>query len=172
MPRTSWAGESLSLAAATRQAARVALRWISEPDRTEELTHVELLDQAARAATALARLGVGAGDRVAVHLPLVPESVIATMACGYLEAVRTTLPVGLRPNELRDRLGEVDAKLLITADGDVLRGEPYPLKPVVDRALVGSLAIRRVLVVHRIGRPVPWTPGRDMWWHDALALRV
>lgn len=147
---------------------RVALRWISEPDRTEELTHGELLDQAARAAAALTRLGVRAGDRVAVHLPLVPESVIATLACGRIDAVRASLPMGLRSDELRERLRELDAVVLITADGDHRGGETRSLKPVVDRALIGCSPVRKVLVVHRVARPVPWTPGRDLWWHEAL----
>ncbi|MFF8813340.1 AMP-binding protein [Streptomyces pactum] len=151
--------------------SRVALRWISEPDHTEELTHGELLDQAARAATALTRLGVRAGDRVAVHLPLIPESVIATLACGRIDAVRCSLPMGLRAHELRERLRELDAAVLITADGDQRSGETRALKTVVDRALADCTVVRSVLVVHRAPRPVPWTPGRDLWWHEALRPR-
>lgn len=169
VPRTSRTEELPTLAAATRQAPRIALRWISEPDREEELTHAELLDQAVRATAALARLGVRAGDRVAVHLPLIPESVIATLACGRLDAVRSTLPVALGVHELRDRLAELDAKVLITADGNWRREEPQPLKPLIDRALAGSTRIPKVLVVHRLARPVSWTPGRDLWWHEQLA---
>ncbi|WP_431042616.1 AMP-binding protein [Streptomyces sp. P1-3] len=157
-----------TLAAAARQAARVALRWISEPDCTEELTHDELLDQAARAAAALTRLGVRAGDRVAVHLPLVPESVIATLACGQIDAVRSSLPVGLQAHELRERLSTLDAAVVITADAEHLAGEVRPMKPVMDRALAGCPGVRNVLVVHRAARPVPWRPGRDLWWHEAL----
>src|SRR5438876_3294077 len=77
------------------EASQVALTWNGEPGRLEELTHGMLLDQAERAAAALTRFGVQAGERVAVHLPLVPESVIATLACGRLDAIRTTLPVSL-----------------------------------------------------------------------------
>ncbi|MET7934455.1 AMP-binding protein [Streptomyces sp. NPDC005322] len=168
LPRTSRTEQLSTLAADTRQTARVALRWISEPDCTEELTHAELLDQAARAAAALTRLGVRAGDRVAVHLPLVPESVIATLACGRLDVVRGSLPVGLRAHELRDRIREMGARVVITADGEQRCGEPQPLKQLVDRALPGCPEVRSVLVVHRLGRPVSWTPGRDLWWHDEL----
>lgn len=169
VPSTSRTEELPTLAAAARQIPRVALRWISEPDCEEELTHAELLDQAGRAAAALTRLGVGPGDRVAVHLPLIPESVIATLACGRLDAVRSTLPVGLRVHELRERLAGMDAKVLITADGDWRCGEPQSLKPLIDRALAGSRRIPKVLVVHRLARPVSWTPGRDLWWHEQLA---
>ncbi|MFD0445924.1 AMP-binding protein [Streptomyces indonesiensis] len=138
MPRSSRTEELPTPAADPRRAARVALRWISEPDCTEELTHAELLDQAARAAAALTRLGVRAGDRVAVHLPLVPESVIATLACGRLDVVRASLPMGLRPHELRDRIREVGAKVVITADAGQHGGEIQPLKRHVDRALVAA----------------------------------
>lgn len=168
VPRSSRTEELPTPAADPRRAARVALRWISEPDCTEELTHAELLDQAARAAAALTRLGVRAGDRVAVHLPLVPESVIATLACGRLDVVRASLPVGLRPHELRDRIREVGAKVVITADAGQHGGEIQPLKRHVDRALAGCPEVRSVLVVHRLACPVSWRPGRDLWWHDEL----
>ncbi|MCP9208579.1 AMP-binding protein [Streptomyces cucumeris] len=168
MPLTSRTEVLPTPAADPRQAARVALRWISEPDCTEELTHADLLDQAARAAAALTRLGVRAGDRVAVHLPLVPESVIATLACGRLDVVRVSLPVGLRPHELRDRIREVGARVVITADGEQRCGEPKPLKQIVDRALTGCPEVRSVLVVHRLSRPVSWKVGRDRWWHEEL----
>ncbi|MEC4015281.1 AMP-binding protein [Streptomyces sp. H27-D2] len=134
-----------------------------------EMTPSELLDQAARAAAALTRLGVRPGDRVAVHLPLVPESVVATLACGRIEAVRTTLPVGLRSHELRDRIREVGARVLITADGAYRHGRGRAVKSVIDQALTDCPDIRSVLVVHRADRPVAWTPGRDLWWHEELA---
>ncbi|MFC0600345.1 AMP-binding protein [Streptomyces palmae] len=166
--RTARTDRLHTLGATTRQIRRVALRWISEPDRTEELTHGELLDQAACAAEALVRLGVRAGDRVAVHLPLVPESVIATLACGRIDAVRCSMPVGLRAHELREHLRESGARVLITADGDLRAGETRALKALADRAVEGCPEVRNVLVVHRVSRPVPWTPGRDLWWHEAL----
>ena len=103
---------------------------------------------------------------MAVHLPLVPESVIATLACGRLDVVRGSLPVGLRPHELRDRIREMDAKIVITADGEQRCGEQHPLKQLVDRALTGCPGVRTTLVVHRLGRPVSWKPGRDLWWHE------
>ncbi|MGV4923232.1 AMP-binding protein [Streptomyces sp. HJ7] len=141
----------------------------------EELTHGALLHQAERAAATLARLGVRAGDRVAVHLPLVPESVIATLACGRLDAIRTTLPVSLTVPELAARLGESRTGVLITADAAFWDGSVRPVKPVLDHALARSAANgsgrlpHTVLVVNRCSRPVSWKPGRDKWWHEALA---
>lgn len=154
----------------------IALSWTGEPGRLEELTHGALLEQATRAAAALRKLGVGAGDRVAVHLPLVPESVIVTLACGRLDALRTTLPVSLTAPELARRARESGARVLVTADAAFWDGAIRPVKRVLDRALAragadgpAADAAPSVLVVNRCSRPVGWTPGRDRWWHDALA---
>lgn len=157
--------------------SRVALTWSGEPGRLEELTHGMLLDQAERAAGALARLGVRAGDRVAVHLPLVPESVIATLACGRLEAIRTTLPVSLTVPELVARTRESSTRVVITADAAFWDGAVRPVKPLLDHALAraaasGETPIQTVLVVNRCSRPVSWKPGRDLWWHEALEGRT
>ncbi|MFG2224015.1 AMP-binding protein [Streptomyces sp. NPDC048644] len=154
--------------------SRVALTWSGEPGRLEELTHGMLLDQAERAAVALRGLGVRAGDRVAVHLPLVPESVIVTLACGQLDAIRRTLPVSLTAPELAERAREMDARVLVTADAAFWDGAIRPVKAVLDRALARDAAGPRaaqcpVLVVNRCSRPVRWVPGRDRWWHEALA---
>ncbi|GLW17618.1 hypothetical protein Stsp01_43610 [Streptomyces sp. NBRC 13847] len=134
-----------------------------------------LLDQADRAAAALARLGVRAGDRVAVHLPLVPESVIATLACGRLDAIRTTLPVSLTVPELAARIQESSARVLITADAAFWDGAVRPVKALLDHALArgaasGALKDRKVLVVNRCSRPISWKPTRDLWWHDSLGM--
>ncbi|UZJ30956.1 AMP-binding protein [Streptomyces endophytica] len=157
--------------------SRIALTWSGEPGRLEELTHGMLLDQAERAARALTRLGVQAGDRVAVHLPLVPESVIATLACGRLEAIRTTLPVSLTVPELVARTRESSARVVITADAAFWDGAVRPVKPLLDHALAraaaaGGASVQKVLVVNRCSRPVSWKPNRDLWWHEALEGRA
>ncbi|WP_267890165.1 AMP-binding protein [Streptomyces sp. NRRL F-4489] len=155
-------------------ASQIALTWSGEPGRLEELTHGMLLQQAERAAAAFARYGVRAGDRVAVHLPLVPESVIATLACGRLDAIRTTLPVSLTVPELAARIRESGTRVLITADAAFWDGSVRPVKPLLDHALARAAATdtnglpRTVLVVNRCSRPVSWKPGRDKWWHEAL----
>lgn len=152
------------------RADRVVLDWTGEPDRADQLSHYDLLDQAGRAAATLVRLGVRSGDRVAVHLPLVPESVVATLACGHLQVVRTTLSVSLSAAELALGVRQSGARVLITADGGFWDGELRPAKRVLDRALaLGCHEVRSVLVVNRISRPVSWTPSRDQWWHEALA---
>ncbi|WP_078888657.1 AMP-binding protein [Streptomyces sclerotialus] len=149
---------------------KLALSWTGEPGRVEELTHGQLLDQSERAAAALARFGVRAGDRVAVHLPLVPESVIATLACGRIDAVRSSLPVSLRAPEIAGRLRSSGANVVITADAGFWDGAVRPVKATLDRALAGGgTDVRTVLVVSRCPRPVAWRPGRDHWWHESLA---
>lgn len=130
--------------------------------------HVHLLEQSRRAATALAALGVRGGERVAVLLPMVPESVAVTMACGRLDALRVSLRRNDRVQPLRDRIRESGAGVVVTADAVPRGDECYPAKVMIDRALEDCPAVRSVLVVHRVGRPVPWTPGRDRWWHEAL----
>ncbi|MEV0602899.1 AMP-binding protein [Streptomyces sp. NPDC050315] len=147
----------------------IALSWTGEPGRIEELTHSQLIDRSSRAATALTRLGVRAGDRVAVHLPLVPESVIATLACGRIDAVRSSLPVTLTAPELAARLRKSEANVVITADAGFWDGAVRPAKSTLDRALArGGTDVRTVLVVNRCPRPIAWHPGRDHWWHEVL----
>lgn len=135
----------------------------------ETFTRVQLQEQAVRAAGALARLGVGGGDRVAVLLPMGLESVVATLACVRLDASRVTLPLHGQPlTDLRSRLVSTRARVVVTADACLRDRAVLPLKSRLDRALADT-EVRHVLVVRHLPRPVPWTPGRDRWWHQALA---
>lgn len=140
------------------------------PAPAAEFIHVRLVDEARRAAEALTRLGVEVGERVAALLPMTPESVVVTMACCRLDARRVTLPLGEPAPLLRDRIRESGAGVVIAADGCFYGDLRYPAKRVLDQALADCPAVRSVLVVHRMARPVPWTPGRDQWWHEALTL--
>ncbi|WP_431780842.1 AMP-binding protein [Streptomyces chumphonensis] len=142
---------------------------VAAPQPATEYLHVRLLEQARRAAGTLARQGVGPAERVAVLLPMSPESVAVTMACGRLDAVRVSLPVGAGAPLLRERIRSSGAGVLVVADSCVHAGRIYPAKQLVERVLDGCPAVRSVIVVHQVARPVPWTPGRDLWWHEALA---
>ncbi|MFT2015506.1 AMP-binding protein [Streptomyces sp. 796.1] len=174
--------DTIALAAATRSVAAtapgtvsggpsepVALRWVGEQGRAEEFTHTQLLDQATRASSMLTKLGVGSGDQVAVMLPLVPESVVTTLACGRLDASRVSLPMGEPVGALRERIRESGARVLVTVDGVLRGGRAYGLKTALDRALAGCSEVEAVLVVHRLGLPIRWVAGRDHWWHENLA---
>ncbi|MEE1929502.1 AMP-binding protein [Streptomyces sp. TRM 70351] len=139
------------------------------PAPVAEYVHIRLIDQARSAALAFDRLGVGAGERVAVLLPMSPESVVTTMACGRVDALRVSLPVGEPAAVLRERVRKSGARVVVTVDACSHAGHVYPAKRLLDQALAGLPHVHSVLVVHHVARPVPWTPGRDRWWHDTLA---
>jgi acetyl-CoA synthetase len=149
---------------------RVAFHWVGEPGDTRTTTYAQLSEQVQRAAGALAAFGVTAGDRVAIYLPMVPEAVVAMLACARLGAPHSVVFSGFSAGALRARIEDAEATLVITADGGYRRGEPAALKPAVDEALAGGAAsVRHVLVVRRTGQDVAWTDGRDVWWHEAVA---
>lgn len=133
------------------------------------LSHSQLLDQGERAAVALAKLGVRPGDQVAVLLPMSLESVVVTLACIRLEARRLTLPLGDHLGFIRHRLRTSGARVVITAGSCAVDGTVRDIKSGLDRALWACPEVHSVLVVQQVPRPVPWVPGRDVWWHEALA---
>ena len=148
---------------------RVAIHFEGEPGDSRTLTYADLQREVSRAANALVALGVGTGDRVAVYLPMIPEAVIAMLACARIGAPHSVVFGGFSAEALHSRIEDAKATLVITADGGYRRGATNALKPAVDEALAkGSPSVQHVLVVRRTGQDVPWTDGRDVWWHDAL----
>ena len=129
----------------------------------------QLLDEVCRAANALIELGVRTGDRVAIYLPMIPETVVAMLACARLGAPHTVVFGGFSAAALSGRILDCGANVVITADGGYRRGAASALKPAVDEALESCPDVRAVLVVRRTGQDVAWTEGRDMWWHDLVA---
>jgi acetyl-CoA synthetase len=149
---------------------RVAIHWEGEPGDSRTLTYADLQREVSRAANALAALGVTTGDRVAIYLPLIPEAVIAMLACARIGAPHSVVFGGFSAEALHTRILDADATLVITADGGYRRGAPAVLKPAVDGALAhGDTNVHHVLVVRRTGQNVAWSQERDVWWHDALA---
>jgi acetyl-CoA synthetase len=157
---------------------RVAIHWIGEPgDDARDITYAELKDEVSRAANYLSSLGLVAGDRVAIYMPLLPEVYIAMLACARLGLTHSVVFAGFSPNALRSRIDDAEAKLVITADGQFRRGKPAPLKAGVDDALSGNgvdadgdaESVQNVLVVRRTGLDVDWTDGRDVWWDEAMS---
>ncbi len=147
---------------------RVAFHWVGEPeDDTRTITYADLLREVSKAANALAELGVGQGDVVAVYLPMVPEAVFTMLACARLGAPHTVVFGGFSAQALVDRITDADAKVVVTADGGYRRGAPSALKPAVDDAVARCPGVRSVLVVRRTGQDVAWT-DRDVWWHEAV----
>jgi acetyl-CoA synthetase len=121
-----------------------------------------------RAANALLELGVEAGDRVAIYMPMIPETAIAMLACARIGAAHSVVFGGFSAEALRSRIEDAEAKLVITADGGYRRGAPSALKPAVDEAVGASPSVRKVLVVRRTGQDVAWNDAKDVWWHDVV----
>ncbi|MFG2195808.1 acetate--CoA ligase [Streptomyces sp. NPDC048639] len=149
---------------------RVAIHFEGEPGDTRTITYAELQREVSRAAGALTELGVRAGDRVAIYLPMIPEAVVAMLACARIGAPHSVVFGGFSADALATRIQDADARVVITADGGHRRGKPSALKPAVDEALTrpGTENVRSVLVVRRTGQDVDWTEGRDVWWHEAV----
>src|SRR5690349_22203565 len=147
---------------------QVAYHWEGEPGDTRSITYAELKHAVCQAANALVELGVKTGDRVAIYLPMIPETVVAMLACARLGALHTVVFGGFSSTALSDRIIDCDARVVITADGGYRRGAPSALKPAVDEALLKCPDVRNVLVVKRTGQDVEWTDGRDVWWDDVV----
>ena len=146
----------------------VAYHWVGEPGDTRDITYAQLKDEVSRAANALTSLGVRAGDRVAIYLPMIPEAVISMLACARIGAVHMVVFGGFSPDALASRVEDAGAKVVITADGGYRRGAPSALKPAVDEALTKVSGVDHVVVVKRTEQDVEWTEGRDQWWHDLV----
>ena len=148
---------------------RVAMHFVGEPGDTRDITYAQLKDEVSRAANALADMGVGKGDVVAIYLPMIPEAVISMLACARLGAPHTVVFGGFSADALRSRIADAKAKVAITSDAGYRRGKPSALKPAVDDAITGETTIEKVLVVNRCDADVTMQEGRDVWWHDVVA---
>jgi len=152
---------------------KVALHFEGEPGDRRSITYAELQREVAKAANALTALGIGQGDRVVIYLPVIPETVIATLAVARIGAIHSLVFGGFSAEALRFRVEDTEAKLLITTDGQYRRGTAVPVKQNADAAVDGVPSVEHVLVVARTGDEtpnVPWTPGRDVWWHDTVGV--
>ena len=147
---------------------QVAFHWEGEPGDSRTITYADLLAQVCKAANALTELGITAGDRVAIQLPMIPEAAIAMLACARLGALHSVVFGGFSPGALRSRVQDAEAKLVITSDGQFRRGKPAPMKENIDQALTDTPSVEHVLVVRRTETEVSMTEGRDLWWHDLV----
>ncbi|MEA5359284.1 acetate--CoA ligase [Amycolatopsis sp., V23-08] len=151
---------------------QVAIHWVGEPGDTRDITYAELKTEVSRAANALLSLGVTAGDVVAIQLQMVPEAIFAMLACARIGALHSVVFGGFSPTALRARVDDAAAKIVITSDGQFRRGKAAPMKANVDEALEGAETVEKVIVVQRTGDQlegdVPWTDGRDLWWHELV----
>ena len=159
---------------AAGHADRVAIHFEGEPGDTRTITYGELTHEVKRAANMLTALGVEQGDRVAIYMPMIPETVIAMLACARLGAAHSVVFGGFSAESLRSRIDDARAELVITADGGYRKGRVSALKPTVDDALElpgdgEPLSVEKVLVVKRGGNDVEMREGRDLWWHEEIS---
>ena len=147
---------------------KAALVWEGEPGEERVLTYHDLWREVQKFANVLKRLGVKKGDRVTIYLPMIPEAAIAMLACTRIGAIHSVVFGGFSSGALAERIRDAEAKVLITADGGYRRGQVVPLKQNADEALKEVSTVEHVVVVRRTGEEVPWTPGRDHWWHELM----
>ena len=147
---------------------KVAYHWEGEPGDTRTITYAELRDDVARFANALKSIGVQRGDRVNIYMGMVPELPVAMLACARLGAAHSVVFGGFSADALRDRINDAEAKVLITQDEGWRAGKVVPLKQNADDAVTDTPSIEKVVVLRRTANEVPWTEGRDVWWHDLV----
>ena len=147
---------------------RIAFHFEGEPGDTRTITYSQMLEDVSQAAHALTELGIVAGDRVAIYMPMIPEAAVAMLACARIGAVHSVVFGGFSADALLSRIQDADAKLVITADGGFRKGSAFALKPAVDEALKGSHNVSKVLVVKRTNQETAWNSDRDIWWHEIV----
>ena len=147
---------------------RVAFHFEGEPGDTRTITYAELLVDVKKAANALTEIGVKAGDRVAIYMPMIPEAAVAMLACARIGAAHSVVFGGFSADALLSRIQDADAKLVITADGGFRKGAAFALKPAVDEALKGKTNVEKVLVVQRTKQETAWNSATDIWWHEIV----
>ncbi|HEY9780621.1 MAG TPA: acetate--CoA ligase [Leptolyngbyaceae cyanobacterium] len=147
---------------------KAALIWEGEPGDSRTLTYAQLHREVCQFANVLKQKGIQKGDRVGIYMPMIPEAVIAMLACARIGATHNVIFGGFSAEALRDRLIDAEAKLVVTADGGWRKDAIVPLKNQVDKALAnGAVAtVKNVLVVRRTGQEVKMEPERDSWWHE------
>jgi len=147
---------------------KVALHFEGEPGDRIAVTYADLQRRVSQAANALEALGIRPGDRVVVYLPVLIETVVIALACARIGAVHSLVFGGFSAEAVRFRLEDTGAKLLVTSDGQHRRGRAVEVKSAADAAAADLPELEHVLVVRRTGQDVPWTEGRDVWWHDVV----
>ena len=165
--RFNYATSAVDAPAASQPLAE-AIAWEGEDGAVRRISRGELRALVDRAAHTFAALGIGEGDRVGIYLPMLPETVIATLALAKLRAIYTPIFSGYAAPAVASRLRDCEAKALITADGFFRRGGVVAMKEIADAAAAETPSLEHLVVVRRIGREVPWDPRRDVWWNDAV----
>ncbi|MER3462490.1 MAG: acetate--CoA ligase [Armatimonadota bacterium] len=165
--RTNLAYNALDRHLATRR-TKAAIVFEGEPGDSQVLTYHDLHREVSKFANVLKGLGVKAGDRVTIYLPMIPEAAVAMLACARIGAIHSVVFGGFSASALADRIKDAQASVLITADGGYRRGNVVPLKNNADEALADAPSIQSVVVVRRTGQDISMQPGRDHWYHQLM----
>ena len=152
-------------------ANKTAIIYEKDDGSSENITYQELYERVCRFANGLKSLGVQKGDRVVIYMPMVPDAVVAMQACARIGAIHSVVFGGFSSGAVKDRVQDAAAKVIITANESVRGGKNTPLKATVDEALKDGdcTSVEKVVVFKRTDADVPFTAGRDIWWHDLIA---
>src|SRR6185369_159309 len=144
-----------------------ALVWEGDsPEESRTLTYADVHRETCKFANALKKVGVKKGDRVTIYLPMVPELPIAMLACARIGAIHSVVFGGFSAESLKNRIQDCGSDIVVTADGGYRGGRIVPLKQTTDDALKECPGVKTVIMLKRTGKEVPFTQGRDRWWHD------
>ncbi len=154
---------------AAGRANKAAIIWEGEPGDSRVLRYQDLHREVCKFANVLKGLGTKAGDRATIYMPMIPELVVAMLACARLGVTHSIVFGGFSADAVADRNNDAQASLLITADGGWRRGKVVPLKQNVDAALAKSPTVKKCIVYNRCNQPIEMQPGRDLWWHELMA---
>src|SRR6188472_2607699 len=147
---------------------RVAYHWRGEEGEERDVTYAELLADTQRFANALKGLGVGKGDVVGIYLPMIPEVVVAMLACARIGAMHNVVFGGFSAEAVRERMEFSEAKALVTVDGARRKGKVAPIKPQVDEQLGDLETLEAIVVVKATDTECEMKEGRDVWFGEAM----
>ncbi|MGE0860133.1 MAG: acetate--CoA ligase [Gammaproteobacteria bacterium] len=149
---------------------QTAVIWEGDdPARSKHISYRELHAEVCKFANVLKTRGVAKGDRVSIYMPMIPEALVAMLACARIGAVHSVVFGGFSPDALRDRILDSDCAALITADEGLRGGRSVPLKANADKALEGCACVKTCIVVRHTGADIGWRDGRDHWYHECMA---